>query len=253
MNDIKQVLATAFQAEPPLGIDRAQLIKNGRRRLLGRRISTTGGAALAVAAIVVSTTLFAGIGKPEQRQPGAPVSTPPLPWTTSSSPSSPLSTAVAQQFTRALADSRIVPAELTLRAIPGSGAALQFQPERTKYEAMADLVDKQGNEGTLYVMVADRTANDGRPTCAPPNTCVQREFGGRQVQLTTAPLGSEGEVLLIAHTRLPNGVQIYAMTSNVSVKATEQHGKAASPPTSPNHLVTLDQLGQIVGLAELKL
>jgi hypothetical protein len=250
MNDIKQVLATAFKAEPPVRIDRAQLIKNGRRRLLGRRMATTGGTALAVAAVVVSTTVFAGAGQPEQLQLGMPVSTTPAPRTTS--PPSP-STGVEQQFTKVLAESRIVPAELTLRAIPGSGEALQFRPERNKYVATTDLVDKQGNEGTLYVMVVDSKGNDARPTCAAPNTCVQREFGGRSVQLTTAPLGSRGEVLLMAHTRLLNGVQVYALTSNVSAKAVEQQGKAASPPTTPNHLVTLDQLGQIVGLAELKL
>ncbi|CAM3704118.1 hypothetical protein KIPE111705_21170 [Kibdelosporangium persicum] len=257
MNDIKQVLTTAFKAEPPVRIDRAQLIKNGRRRLLRRRMATTGGTVLA--AVVVGTTVFVGVGQPEQLQPGAPPPTPPTPSTSSSrpttspSPRPPLSAGVAQQFTKVLAESRIVPAELALRAPTESGRALQFEPERNHYEAAADLVDRHGNEGTLYVMVADSRRNDARPTCAAPNTCVQREFGGRSVQLTTVPFSSRGEVLLIAHTRLPNGTQVYAMTSNVSTNAVEQHGKAKSPPTTPHHLVTLDQLGQIVGLAELKL
>jgi hypothetical protein len=264
MNDIKQVLATAFTAEPPVRIDRAQLIKNGRRRLLRRRMTTTGGMVLAAAAVVVSTTVFAGAGQPEQLQPGAPVSTPPTPpmpstsssrppTTLPSPPPSPLSVALAQQFTKALAESRIVPAGLAVRATSGSGGALQFRPKRDHYEASADLVDRQGNEGTLYVMVANSERTDSRPTCAAPNTCVQREFGGRSVQLTTVPFSSRGEVFLIAHTRLPNGVQVYAMTSNVSGKAMEQHGKTGAKPTTANHLVTLDQLGQIVGLAELRL
>jgi hypothetical protein len=264
LNDIKQVLATAFKAEPPVRIDRAQLIKNGRRRLLRRRMTTAGGTMLAAAAVVVGTTMFIGVGQPERLQPGAPVVTPPRPPaasattlspppTTSPSPPSPLRVGVAQQLTKVLTESRIVPAGLALRAIPGSGAALQFQPERDHYEASADLVDKQGNEGSLYVMVAESTANDATPTCAAPNICVQREFGGRSVQLTTVPFSTEGEVLLIARTTLPNGVQVYATTSNVSSKAVDQHGKGQSPPTTPNHLVTLDQLGQIVGLAGLTL
>jgi hypothetical protein len=267
LNDIKQVLATAFNAEPPVRIDRAKLIKNGRRRLLRRRMTTTGGMVLAAAAVVVSTTVFAGAGQPEQVQPGAPVSTPftpptppmpstsssPPPPTTSTSPPSPLSVAVAQQLTEVLVESRIVPAGLALRATPESDGALQFRPERDHYEASADLVDKQGNEGNLYVMVADSRANDATPTCAAPNTCVQREFGGRSVQLTTVFFGSRSEVLLIANTRLPNGVQVYAVTSNVSSKAVSQHGKGGSQPTTPNHLITLDQLGQIVGLAGLRL
>jgi hypothetical protein len=251
MNDIKQALSTAFEAEPPVRIDRAQLIKNGRRRLLSRRIAAAGGTGLAVAAVVVSTTVFAGVGQPAQLQPGTPVST--APRTTLLPPSPPSRPDVMRQLTKVLTDSRIVPADVTLRAIPGSDEALQFRQDRKKYEASADLVDKQGNEGTLYVLVADSTENEVKPTCAAPNTCVQREFGGRSVQLTTAPLGSQGEVLLMANTRLPDGTQVYAMTSNVSTKAEEQQGKAASPPTTPHHLVTLDQLGQIVGLDGLKL
>jgi hypothetical protein len=252
MNDIKQVLATAFEAEPPVRIDRTQLIKKGRRRLLGRWMATAGATVLA-AAVVVGTTMIVGLGQPEELQPGSPGLTPPRPPTTSSPSRSPLVPDASPQLTKALAESRILPAGLALRAIPGSGNALQFQRDRNRFEASADVVDNQGNEGTLFVMVADSTENNARPTCAAPNTCVQREFGGRSVQLTTAPLGSEGEVLLMAHTRLADGVQVYAMTSNVAVKAVEQHGKAASPPTTPTHLLTLDQLGQIVGLAELKL
>ncbi|MEV4314980.1 hypothetical protein [Actinocrispum sp. NPDC049592] len=247
MNDIKRVLATAFEAQPPVRLDRAQVIESGRRRLWRRRMAMAGGTVLAVAAIV-TTTVFVGFRQPQQLQVGTPIvtgsgaQTPP-----------PSSAGVAQRLTKVLAESRIVPAGITLQALPDSGDALQFQWERNRYEAAADLVNNQGDEGTLFVMVAESKANDARPTCAPPNTCVQREFGGRSVQLTTAPIGSRGEVLLMAHTKLPDGVQIYAMTSNVSVKAATQHGKGASSPTTPAHLLTLDQLGQITGLAGLKL
>lgn len=252
-DDIRQTLATAVAAEPPLRVDKDRVIKSGRRRLLRRRAATAGGAALAVGAVVLSATFFLGTGQPEPVQAAR---------SAQALPEAP--EAVEQRLTDVLATSGIVPTDLTLRKVPEEKAAkpLGFKLGSGRYEASADLIDKQGNEGTMFVMVQvyDPTApaegpgsRDARPTCAAPNTCVQRDFGGRSVQLTTIPFGTAGEVLLAANTKLPDGTVVYATTSNASVKAVYEHGKSTTPPTAQRHLLTLDQLGQIVGLAGLKL
>ncbi|ONI72912.1 hypothetical protein ALI144C_43845 [Actinosynnema sp. ALI-1.44] len=261
MNDIKQTLATAFDAEPPVRVDRDEVIRSGRRRLLRRRAVTAGGTALAAGAVLLSSTFFLGRGEPEQLQVAAPPK-PPGAATTTSKPAKP-PTAVEQRLTNALAASRIVPTDLTLRPVPDwPSAPLTFKLSRDRYEAATDVVDKQGNEGTMFVMVQmhDPSApptgpgsRDVRPSCAAPNTCVQRDFGGRSVQLTTVPFGTAGEVILMADTKLPDGTSVYASTSNASSKAVGEHGKSTTPPTTPHHLLTLDQLGQIVGLADMKL
>jgi hypothetical protein len=60
MSDIKQTLAGAFDDEPPMTIDRAAIVKAGRRRVAFRRGYTTAAVLAAVA--VVSGPIALGWG-----------------------------------------------------------------------------------------------------------------------------------------------------------------------------------------------
>ncbi|MGW5051047.1 hypothetical protein [Actinokineospora sp. NPDC004072] len=77
MNDeqeVRRLLEAAVRDEPPLRLDRAAVISAGRRRLRIRRTAAVGGAATAVAAVVIGMTALSGtqFGMPEPVLPAGP-------------------------------------------------------------------------------------------------------------------------------------------------------------------------------------
>ncbi|QTR01183.1 hypothetical protein J7S33_16980, partial [Saccharothrix algeriensis] len=62
MTDIRQVLETAFDDEPPSNLDKSAIVRAGRRRLGARRATTAGAVLAAVTAVGVPVVLAAGGG-----------------------------------------------------------------------------------------------------------------------------------------------------------------------------------------------
>ncbi|UVS82486.1 hypothetical protein [Actinokineospora sp. UTMC 2448] len=72
--DVRRLFEAAVRHEPPLTLDREAVIGAGRRRLRVRRTAAVGGAATAVAAVVIGMTALSGsqFGMPEPVGPAGP-------------------------------------------------------------------------------------------------------------------------------------------------------------------------------------
>jgi hypothetical protein len=64
--EIRDMVGSALHDEPPLGIDRARVVRSGRRRLRARRAGLAGGAALGVVAAVLAAVTVAGGQAPSE-------------------------------------------------------------------------------------------------------------------------------------------------------------------------------------------
>lgn len=74
-DDVKALLGRALDPEPPLVLDRERVLAEGRRGLRARRTAAIGGAAAAVAVVVIGATALSGgvSSLPDQRvQPAGP-------------------------------------------------------------------------------------------------------------------------------------------------------------------------------------
>ncbi|PPK67812.1 hypothetical protein V5P93_007154 [Actinokineospora auranticolor] len=74
-DDVRELLEVALRGEPPMGLDRAGVIADGKRRLRRRRQAAVGGVTLAVAFAVFGAAAISGGAfglRPEQVGPAAP-------------------------------------------------------------------------------------------------------------------------------------------------------------------------------------
>jgi hypothetical protein len=136
---------------------------------------------------------------------------------------------------------------------PKEPGVLMFGEERAQYTASADLIAPDGQEGTMYVMVGGKTSNSARPDCTSPVVCEHRPTNDGDVQITTVHFGSAGEILTMVDLQRTDGTQVYAMTSNVSVRAMSAgKGKAVTPPSIDHQPLTADQLVKLVTMPGMK-
>ncbi len=272
MTDIKQSLATAFEDEPPLGIDKAAIVRDGRRKAVLRR-GYTGAALLAtVAAVAVPALLWSGAGGgsggaqlpvagerssttastlttpstppvdtgssvPEtgsSRNPGSGVVTVPIP-----PPPKPATAQRAAELTAVIAGSGAIPAEARGTAVPRSAIDPSLMDPWTFY-----VVDTSG-----YVSTTDVTTPAGRGSvllhlhtfrestrCDPGDSkCQVRQYAGRAV--TVSSQEHDGMIRITVSAATPDGAVISAQASNTSDNVT---------PNGPAPPLTWEQLAKIV-------
>ncbi|MCE6995735.1 hypothetical protein LZG04_13115 [Saccharothrix sp. S26] len=243
MTDIKQSLATAFEDEPPLGIDKAAIVREGRRKAVRRR-GYTGAAVLAtVAAVAVPALLWSGAGGGSggPRVPlaveGSSTTAPPVdtgtsvPETRSSGnsgstvvtvpippPPKPVAAQRAAELTAVLAASGAIPADARGAAVPRSAIDPTLMDPWTFYA-----VDTTG-----YASTTDVTTPAGRGSvslhlhtfrettrCDPGDTrCQVRQYAGRAVTVSTRESGGITEVTV--STATPDGAVFTAQASNTN-------------------------------------
>lgn len=259
-DDVKELLGRAFGQEPPLGIDRDAVLREGRKRLRRRRYLASGGvvAAVVVAAVGAATlTNLADSTAPDQMPPaasrtGTPTSTdaPPPPSsqppnTTTESTLTPGSTLWAKELTRILYKSPYLSED---KATPvGDSDRAKFRVNGDKYVYQADLV---GPKSSGYVEIWVEPAQGSVPACEHMTgyaECGIRKKGDVDV-LVARHVADTGQVTTYARGVLPDGSMITVTATNLPTSAT----KAGSPPTAPFPVLDDDALCYLVARSGLR-
>jgi hypothetical protein len=242
-DDVKELLGKAFGQEPPLGIDRDEVLREGRKRLRRRRYFASGGvvAAVVVAAVGAATlTNLAGSSAPErmppagsstmQTTPSAPTQQSPpkseVPPPESTRPPKPPSQAWANELTVLLHKSGHVP-EALARPV-GGGKKAKFWLVGDKYVYKADII---GPKGDGYVEVTVEYAPGRVSDCklmTAYGECSVRTKNGVDV-LVGRQWKDTGETTTYTQAVLPDGSMVTATSSNLTSVAM----KAGRSPNTP--------------------
>jgi hypothetical protein len=264
-DDIKELLGRAFGEEPPLRIDRDEVLEQGRKRLRKRRFFEAGSVVAAVVVAVVGAATLTNLAgsEPERLPPAAsyprptPQEGPELPLASSATPSvtRPQSTPqigvagreVAGALTKALYDSKIV-VESEFEPLPGNSGTPGFQQYDTQYVFEADVV-RADSQGYLYIVV------DYAPGAVASCESVPEPFGDCKLAKAGAgPVtyadyaGPDGEYRVYVSVVLANGTQLAAIASNYTLRAREA-GTQPNPKAQP--VLSGDELAELLTKAGL--
>jgi hypothetical protein len=241
-DDIKGLLDKAFGPEPPLTLDREEILRRGRRQVRIRRLTTSGGVAAAVVAVVLGAAALSNLPRGgETHSAAGPVSTtspPPTPSDTApQGPQLPLSTTAAPatqraaDLTRVLAEARVIPAGFEVRNQANGEPALRFLVLGDAFNTGAELADGNGS-GRLLIQVSHTDQRVAPIICnaRPPDTCsVVIEYGLR-MSLATQHF-DQGVVNYEVHTQKSDGTDIVAIASNsVTTSGPVMKATRAKPP-----------------------
>lgn len=252
--DVKALLARAMGDEPPLRIDREEVLQQGRKRLRRKRVIDVGSVVAAVVIAVVGATTLTNLADSEpDRMPPAASSTQPappgpqLPLTTTTiteaatsapteGPSVTLSETSAPRLTALLYATGLV-SESDARSTSGRPATPEFLAAKDQYIYEADIV-RQDEQGYLRVIVG--YTSDIAPGCAAvvvDGTCSIASTDGVQVTLihTENPLGQRQTM---ASAKFHSGIQVAVTVSN----ATFQETKDGKRPLNKLPFLTDDQV-----------
>jgi hypothetical protein len=264
MTDIKQTLSTAFEDEPPLGIDKATILKDGRRKATFRRGYTAAAVLATVTAVAVPALLWSGAGGGSGGQlqaaagqsatPAPPLtteapvtstsaSTPETTFTTkpgsSNAPSSfgppkppkPVTPGRAAELGALLAASGTIPADARGQVIPQDPMdPWTFRISNANaYLSFTDVTTAAGRGAVLLHLYPGDAACEAHDT-----TCRQETYGGRTVAVSSQE--HNGITLVTVRTATPDGAVMSAQTSNSSDKGTSN----GTPPP-----LTWEQLAKI--------
>lgn len=249
-DDVKDLLRRAFDEEPPLRIDRDEVVQAGRKRLRRRRAFEAGTVVVAVVLAAVGAATLTNLVEraPERMPPAAsstappgpqlPVphesrSTPPssgsTPLTTTESPPPSVSAGWALELTRLLYRSGALEPTET-RPIPGKTGDPQFELYGSTYVFKAD-VTKPGKAGLVVITVgpASRPKMDCAAMSPEFHECEIRKKDGVDVLLARSRT-SVGESRYAAAV-LADGTEVTASASNLTAAAAN-NGKqpSDSPP-----------------------
>ncbi|ROP39591.1 hypothetical protein [Saccharothrix texasensis] len=266
MTDIKQSLATAFEDEPPLGIDKAAIVRDGRRKAALRR-GYTGAALLAtVVAVAVPALLWSGAGgggggahlPPAAELSSTAPSSPPVvtgtsaPGTEASSnpgsgvvtvpvppPPKPVTERRAAELSAVIAASGAIPADARGTAVPRSALDPSLMEpwefyalDTSGYLSRADVTSPAGRGSVLLHLHTFREST----RCDPGDTrCQVRQYAGRAVTVSTQE--HDGMIRVTVSTAAPDGTVVSAQASNTSDNVT---------PDGPAPPLTWEQLAKIV-------
>jgi hypothetical protein len=268
-DDVKDLLGRALGQEPPLRIDRDEVIQQGRKRLRRRRLFEASGVVAAVVVVAIGAATLTNLADSDsQRMPPAasrtqsappgpvlplPVSqstTPSNPRTeTTSTPESPPSGQIrvppkidADQLTVLLYNAGVV-SRKGVREVPDTPAGIPaFQLTPTGYVYRAD-VSRASGWGALDVTV------DYAPGVAVDCAALPTEFGDCEVSgrgsfpvASSKWHGPDGENRNLAFTVLDDGTRIAAIASNVSYYDRE----VGKTPTNPEPVLDTAQLSAMV-------
>jgi hypothetical protein len=250
-DDVKELLGKAFGPEPPLRLDRDEVLRQGRKRLRRRRFFEAGGVVTAVVVAALGaatlTNLVGSENDPERLPPAASrtMQAPPgpdLPLPMSPAPTSaPVSTTVttmyppllqghAMELTLVLAKSDTL-AQADVRPRPDVPDVPRFRVRGDEYVYEAD-VYRPDKQGFLEVTVGRATTSTASCALFPASygACDIRSRGGLKVALASWRSG-DGEERSLALTVLDDGSQVAALASNRTYADLETG--VTPPPTGP--------------------
>lgn len=253
--DVKALLARAMGDEPPLRIDREEVLQQGRKRLRRKRVIEVGGVVAAVVVAVVGATTLTNLvdAEPERLPPAAsstqlappglqlPLTTTPLPDVpttaeTSAGPPITISDANAPRLTALLYATGVV-SESDVQPTSSRPGTPEFVAAKDRYIYEADIVrpDEQG-----YLQVVVGYTSDITPGCAAvvvDGNCSIASKDGVQVTLihTSNPLG---QLQTMASAKFRSGIRVAVTVSN----ATFQETKDAKTPLNKLPFLTDDQV-----------
>lgn len=256
-DDVRDLLGKAFGQEPPLRIDRDEVIQQGRKRLRRRRVfeaSSVVAAVLVVAVGAVTLTNLAG-SEQQKKMPPAASSTgvappgPVLPLPETSAPASetmtkaptapPLTTVLTPppsfpgryQLTDLLYSSGIV-TEKDVAPVGSPPRVPEFHLKGAQYAYEADII-RQERPGFLQVTI-DFTVR-AKASCdtvpAGFGSCISKYGGGVPVTISTWR-GDDGERRILVITVLEDGTRVAALSSNMPSQF-RKNGRAPDDTVPP--------------------
>jgi hypothetical protein len=233
--DPKELLGKAFGEEPPLRLDREEIVQRGRRQVRIRRFATSGGVAAAVVAVVLGAAVLPNLGGGGTDDAAAPPASvhptsagqpypPTTPTTAPQGPQLPLSTPAtpvvdrrADELTRALADASLIPNQYHLISQADGSTPLAFIRTDETYQATANLQDDRYGGGDVRVAIS-RVKSTTRPVdCASLGgrslSCsVVNENGLPMVQAVQQSDG--GVVSNVVQVVRPDGTEVLVVAAN---------------------------------------
>jgi hypothetical protein len=268
-DDVKDLLGRAFGQEPPLRIDRDEVIQQGRKRLRRRRMFEASGVVAAVVVVAIGAATLTNLtdSEPERMPPAAsrtqnappgpelPLPTP-LPSTTKlpssvsppngsstggSAPRGPSVLGVGE-LTQLLYDAGVV-TQKDVRPVQGTSDGVPaFRAEDTKFVYQAD-VQRTRDSGSLEVTI-DFTPGADADCAAVPAAFGDCEITGQgDVPVAVSQWrGADGERRIFAFTVMSNGIRIAAIASNVS----SYDRKVDNLPADEPPVLDADQLSILV-------
>ncbi|WP_026423213.1 hypothetical protein [Actinokineospora inagensis] len=228
-DEVHDLLGRAFGEEPPMAIDRAAVVADGRRRLRKRRLAATGGVAAMVAVAVFGTAALTsgafGLG-----QPGtvAPAGEPTMGTAASGGPQRPSARSSTSRAAASPSTTKPLVHEVEL---PGQGKVLlsaglhwpegvelrSAEPGYQWYDfadagALKSIVHTSSGDRVLRVRVYFTKARDHEIKCVDPQTrdplphCYQQVVSGSLVR--TDKDYEQGPVAVLVTADRPDGVTV---------------------------------------------
>jgi hypothetical protein len=267
-DDVKNLLGRALGQEPPLRIDRDEVILQGRKRLRRRRLFEAGSVVAAVLVVAVGAVTLTNLADsgPQRMPPAAsrtqsapPGPALPLPkpsttaaTTTSGVRTSPPSTELGTplppsvvgtgELTELLYNAGVV-TQKEVRPVPGAPNGVPaFQQEATRFVYQADVL-RTTDSGFLEVTI-DLTPGATADCAAVPVAFGDCEIRG-QPDFPVAVSqwrGADGERRNFAFTVMSDGLRIAAISSNIS----GYDRKVGRVPSDGPPVLSADQLSMLV-------
>lgn len=268
-DDIKELLGRAIGEEPPLRIDRDEVLQQGRKRLRKRRFLEAGSVVAAVVVAVVGAATLTNLAgsEPDRLPPAASYPRPapqegpelPLPSTTTPSDVPPSASGavappvavsapeVARQLTKALYDSEIVLVG-KFEPLPGNSGTPEFQLYDSQYVFEADVV-RTDSRGYLHIAVnyAPGAVANCESVPEPFGDCKLGKAGAGPVTHAYYA-GPDGEYRVYVSVVLANGTQLAATASNYTLRDREA-GTKPDPKAQP--VLNGDELAELLTKAGL--
>jgi hypothetical protein len=236
---VKDLLGRAFGEEPPLRIDRDQVIGQGRKRLRRKRFLEAGGVVAAVVVVAVGAVTLTGLtgSEPDRLPPAASTDQqappgPRLPVTTGPyTPVPPDGEVPARiremnpdQLTATLYSLEFV-SQKEAQALPERPGVPKFELLGDRYVFEADVAGPKGH-GFLQVMVGLSDTIGGQCAVRSPVTdCKTMPMGKTDVVISHFR-AKDGQRQTTAFVVMPDGMRIYAMATNT---ATQVNGQVRPP------------------------
>jgi hypothetical protein len=274
--DVKRWLDRALADEPPLHIDRTEILRQGRRKLRNRKLFQAGGAVAGVVAVVVGAVLVTGLVNNERSLPPAasqpetsPVSTNTsasesvdrpaqptrVPQSTDYPPTSVQAPSAevdrqAALLTAVLTRPGVLPSGNVLNPVVGARVP-QFQVIHPNvYGLEADLTTSDGM-GWLWVLVEKGPGVGANCDVLPQpvKKCAVRKEFGMPMTIGTQEFRT-GEVQRIVRSVRPDGCFVTVTSSNLT---SERRQKGLPPWPSVEPALSEPQMIKIAALADMYL
>ncbi|MCP3799193.1 hypothetical protein NLX83_07985 [Allokutzneria sp. A3M-2-11 16] len=267
--DIRDLLGGALDTEPPMNIDRAAVIKAGKRSLRRRRVAAGVGVAAGVVAVALGATALAGptalFGGPDL---GPADSGPKITGTAPPATETTRPTAATTPMTNRTAPSLAAVARLPLNPEDGQSGRLRaiyeaaftsvrplphwadLIPSNPKFEVvdgrlrlLAELKDSQGI-GEFRIEVAKLAGPGTERPCGTQSsgkvdaiTCEPLDFGevpGGRLRAVYSVVTSGSYIKNVMTLTRPDGIEITASSTNQRIGGAGGHSRSEPTLTKAN-------------------